>query len=145
MSTGTWSSRIRCKTFNGMDRHVINTHCSHLNHHNHHKLSFLKSAFFCVTCLMDASGQPLGAAQRRRQRRMRSWWRHEQASIAAAVPLHHHSAQRSGGVVRRSTGTEDSGNREELEHATLCGPGAQKNSPTGRAAGHPRGARAAEK
>ena len=63
---------------------------------------------------MDDSGQhSSGAAQRRRQRRMRSWWRHEQVSIAAAVATAlHHSAQRGGGVVRRPTGTEDSGNRE---------------------------------
>ena len=44
---------------------------------------------------------------------MRSWWRHEQVSIAAAVATAlHHSVQRGGGVVRRPTGTEDSGNRE---------------------------------
>ena len=43
---------------------------------------------------------------------MRSWWRHEQVSIAAAVATAlHHSAQRGEGVVRRLTGTEDSGNR----------------------------------
>ena len=60
---------------------------------------------------------------------MRSWWRHEQASIAAAVDTAlHHSAQRGGGVERRPTGTEDSGNREEVEH---CGPRAQKTPPPG--------------
>ena len=81
---------------------------------------------------MDASGQPSGAAQRWRQRRrMRSWWRHEQASIAAAVATLHHSAQRGGGVVRRPTGTEDSGNREEVEHATHFGPRAQMTPPPG--------------
>ena len=84
---------------------------------------------------MDASGQPSGAASRRRQRRMRSWWRHEQASIAAAVTTAlHHPAQRGGGVERRPTGTEDSGNREEVEHATHYGPRAQKTPPPGGAA-----------
>ena len=43
---------------------------------------------------------------------MRSWWRHEQVSFAAAVATAlHHSAQSGGGVVRRPTGTKDSGNR----------------------------------
>ena len=100
-------------------------------HQQQQQLSVLKSVF-CVTCLMDASGQPSGAAQRRRQRRMRSWWRHEQTSIAAAVPTGlHHPAQRGGGVERRPTGTEDSGNREEVEHATHYGPRAQKTPPPG--------------
>ena len=63
---------------------------------------------------------------------MRSWWRHEQANIATAVATAlHHSAQRGGGVVRRPAGTEDSGNREEVEHATHYGPRAQKTPPPG--------------
>ena len=74
---------------------------------------------------------------------MRLWWRHEQASIAAAVATAlHQSAQRGGGVARRPTGTED--NREEVVNVTHSGPRAQKTPPPG-AAGHPVGARAAEK
>ena len=63
---------------------------------------------------------------------MRSWWGHEQASIAATVATAlHHSAQRGGDVVRRLTGTDDSGNREEVEHASHYGPRAQKTPPPG--------------
>ena len=58
---------------------------------------------------------------------MHSWWPHEQASIAAAVATAlHHSAQRGGGVVRRPTGTEDSGNREGEVHEKHVGLRAQK-------------------
>ena len=91
---------------------------------------YLKRAhcFVASPVEMDPSGQhSSGAAQRRRQRRMRSWWRHEQVSIAAAVATAlHHSAQRGGGVVRRPTGTEDSGNREGEVHEMHDGIRAQK-------------------
>ena len=132
-----------------MDRHHRVSHRQHHYHHHrchqprppqpqpqpqptttsclHSRLPF----FFCGDSVMDASGQPSGAAQRRRQRRMRSWWRHEKASIAAAVAtVLHHSAQRGGGVVRRPTETEDSGT-QEVQHATRCGPRAQKTPPPG--------------
>ena len=49
---------------------------------------------------------------------MRSWWRHEQVSIAA-------------GVVRRPTGTEDSGNKEEVESEKHVAPLAQNTPPLG--------------
>ena len=108
-----------------MDRHLRYTHCEY---HHHQQLSILKSAFFCVTCLMEASGQhSSGASQRRKQRRMRSWWRHEQVSIAAAVATAlHHSSYRGGGVVRRPTGTKDSGNREGEVHEKHVVPREQK-------------------
>ena len=85
---------------------------------------YLKRAncFVASPVEMDHSVQhSSGAAKRRKQRRVRSWWRHEQVSIAAAIATAlHHSVQRGGGVVRRPTGTEDSGNREGGSLSRRC-------------------------
>ena len=80
----------------GMDRRIAVTSRPHHNHHNHQL--FLP---FCGDSVMDASGQPTGAAQRRRQRRLRSWWRHEQQSFAAILAtFQHHSAPRGPKMAR---------------------------------------------
>ena len=93
---------IMCRTFGGMDRHVINTHRQNQNHHSHLTQAF---PLFCVTYFVSmASGQPVSAAQRRKQRRLRSWWRHEQQSIAAALATAHHHAVSS---LRGADGVDD--------------------------------------
>ena len=82
----------------------------------------------------------------RRQRGLRSWWRHEQQSIAAVLAtVSHHSYRKVDtaydGQRSQKIGTSTGEVEEQVTHAGLR---AQK-TPRGGAAGHPCGARAAEK
>ena len=79
-----------------------------------------------------------GAAKRRRERRLRQWQRHERLTVAMALAeATHHAAPRRQKPV--------SATREVEEQVTHVGLRAQGDSSTGRAAGHPSGALAAEK
>ena len=83
------------------------------------------------------AGSGTGSARRRRERRLRSMLRHERVAVAMAVAeATHHSSrgQKSATVIREV--------EEQVVHVGLR---AQKTPPPGERAGHPAGARAAEK
>ena len=90
---------MRCDTFAGTDRRIINTHRQY--HHHHHK-SFNSSVTFPVLPLVEpkweasmADHAGTTAARQRRERRLRAAWKHEQLSVAMALAAAtHHSAPR---------------------------------------------------
>ena len=129
-------------------------HVPNIHHHNHHRhlLSPLPTTTttlnqFCDplverSCEMmtessvrpSAEGVATGAAA--------AWWRHEQQTVRMALAaVSFHSAQQNTAPHKPKTGARG---REVEGQVTHAGLRAQETPPLG-AAGHPRGARAAEK
>ena len=88
---GVMTPGIRCRTFGGMDRHVIRTNRQNQAFHSNRSTCWLNCSATPAVDMESHVERASGAAQRRRVRRLRAWQRHVRTAVqlALAEKLHH--------------------------------------------------------